>query len=218
MTDDRLAGMPTVPRDEEGGHSIEGDASAHLEDLVVEELPAFAPLTLAANTEPIEMVGQHLRMTGMMPIGQFRRISDFLNNQPGLIALRDATILRRNGEPTKVRAESIWVTPDEVTLVGQQQGPAESNDDLRISKIPVPLVVVTPGHTLTGEVYINAEADLAIFIESPSPAFIPMTDVRTRSLADRRVVARFSFALLNRRHIVAATQLAPGMIRGREVL
>jgi hypothetical protein len=80
------------------------------------------------------------------------------------------------------------------------------------------LVVVTPGHTLTGEVYINAEADLAIFIESPSPAFIPMTDVRTRSLADRRVVARFSFALLNRRHIVAATRLLPGMIRGREVL
>jgi hypothetical protein len=57
-----------------------------------------------------------------------------------------------------------------------------------------------------------------VFIESPSPAFIPLTDVRTRSLADRRVVSRYGFAMLNRRHIVAATELQPGMVPGRTVL
>jgi hypothetical protein len=45
-----------------------------------------------------------------------------------------------------------------------------------------------------------------------------MTDVRTRSLADRRVISRYCFALLNRRHLVAATELQPGMLRGRAVL
>ena len=45
-----------------------------------------------------------------------------------------------------------------------------------------------------------------------------MTDVRTRSLADRRVISRYSFALLNRRHIVAATEMQPGMVRGRGVI
>jgi hypothetical protein len=48
--------------------------------------------------------------------------------------------------------------------------------------------------------------------------WIPMTDVRTRSLADRRVISRYGFALINRRHIVAATELQPGMVRGRSVL
>ena len=64
-----------------------------------------------------------------------------------------------------------------------------------------------------------AEADLSVFIESAHPAFVPMTDVRTRSLADRRVISRYAFALLNRRHIVAATELLPGMApAGRSVL
>jgi hypothetical protein len=45
-----------------------------------------------------------------------------------------------------------------------------------------------------------------------------MTDVRTRSLADRRIVSRYPFALLNRRHIVAATEAAPGTLTDRRVL
>jgi hypothetical protein len=77
---------------------------------------------------------------------------------------------------------------------------------------------VTPGHTLTGEIYLNPEAELASFIESTYPPFIPMTDLRARSLADRRITSRYAFALLNRRHIVAATGLQPGMLLGRGVL
>jgi hypothetical protein len=66
---------------------------------------------------------------------------------------------------------------------------------------------------------VSRDADIArCFIESPSPTFIAMTDVRTRSLADRQVTTRYDFAVLNRRHVVAATQLLPGMTRGREVL
>ena len=45
------------------------------------------------------------------------------------------------------------------------------------------------------------------------PAFIPMTEVRTRSLADRRIITRYGFAVLNRRHIVAATGMPAGMTR-----
>jgi hypothetical protein len=135
------------------------------------------------------------------------------------VPVREATILRRTGEPTSVRTDSIWVAPQEVTLFAQTQGQAsQSASDLQVPKVAVPLVVVTPGHTLTGEVYITPDADIARFIESPSPTFIAMTDVRTRSLADRRVTTRYEFAVLNRRHIVAATQLLPGMTRGREVL
>ena len=156
-----------------------------------------------------------------MRLGYFRRISDFLNNHDGLIELGDATILRRNGDPTKVRTPSIWLSPTEVTLVGQRHGdtPTETPSDLRITKAARSLIVVTPGHTLTGQVYVMPDATLSVFIESSDPVFIPMTDIRTRSLADRRIIARYEFGLLNRRHIVAATELLPGMApSGRGVL
>ena len=78
--------------------------------------------------------------------------------------------------------------------------------------------MVTPGHTLTGAVHLNEEAVLSAFIELRDPMWIPMTDVRTRSLADRRVISRYGFTLINRRHIVAATELASGLVRGRGVL
>ena len=57
-----------------------------------------------------------------------------------------------------------------------------------------------------------------VVLEPRDPMWIPMTDVRTRSLADRRVISRYGFTLVNRRHIVAATELAAGLVRGRAVL
>jgi len=200
--------------------AIDGDASTHLEELVVGALPSFDAAEQPGQAVAIELVGPHLRLAGSVGIGNFRRLSDFLNHHVGLIELHDATILRRNGEPTKVTTRSIWISPTEVTIVGQHEGAAAepSSPDFIVPKVPRGLIVVTPGHTLTGQVYITSEAQLSSFIESTDPAFIPMTDVRTRSLADRRIITRYPFAMLNRRHIVAATELQPGMVAGRSVL
>ena len=62
-----------------------------------------------------------------------------------------------------------------------------------LEKQPFRLIVVTPGHTLTGDVHLTSEAILSAFLESRSPVWIPMTDVQTRSLADRRVISRYEF-------------------------
>jgi hypothetical protein len=198
---------------------VDGDAATHLEALGFGAV-APAPPTVGVEGLPIELVGQHLRLSGTVILGFHRRLSDFVNNHEGLIAIRDVTVLRRNGDPTRVTSPSFWVSPEEVTLIGQ----ATDVDEREIPglefmrKRAFHLIVVTPGHTLTGEVHLSPEAILAAFIESPSPAWIPMTDVRARSLADRRVISRYGFALLNRRHIVAATELQPGMVKGRGVL
>jgi hypothetical protein len=208
--------------EESDGRSVEGDASVHLEELVVGQLPESGMgvgVVQAGQAVEVELVGPYLRMSGALNIGQFRRVSDFLNNQEGLLSLRAATILRRSGEATNVRAESIWVAPHDLTLIGLSEPPAAQPEvGLQVPKVPVALIVVTPGHTMTGEVYISPEADLGLFIVSPSPSFIPMTDVRTRSLADRRITSRFPFALLNRRHMVATTQLLSGMGRVGQLL
>ncbi len=198
---------------------VDGDAASYLEELVFEEHLA-AERGEAAEGFLIELVGPHLRLAGSVQIGYHRRLSDFINNHDGLMKLHDARVLRRNGDPTKVTAASIWVSPAEVTLIGQESDSEASEADSTFvtPKRAHQLIVVTPGHTITGEVHLNLEATVAAFIESPDPVWIPMTDVRTRSLADRRVISRYEFALVNRRHIVAATELQPGMIRGRSVL
>ena len=97
---------------------VDGDAATHLEALVFGAV-APAPPTAGAEGLPIELVGQHLRLSGTVIIGFHRRLTDFVNNHDGLIQLRDVTVLRRNGDPTKVTSPSIWVSPDEVTLIGQ---------------------------------------------------------------------------------------------------
>jgi hypothetical protein len=208
---------PEVP--EQDDDIVDGDAATHLEALVRAAV-APAPATTGADGLPIELVGQHLRLSGTVIIGLHRRLSDFVNNHEGLIQIRDVTVLRRNGDPTKVTSPSFWVSPEEVTLIGQATDVDEretGGPEFR-RKRSFQLIIVTPGHTLTGEVHLNPEAILAAFIESPSPQWIPLTDVRTRSLADRRVISRYGFALVNRHHIVATTELQPGMVRGRGVL
>lgn len=209
-----------VPAAPEFGHGvIDGDAATYLEALVFDELLS-QPLAPSEGGLPIEMVGQHLRLSGSVRTGFHRRLSDFFNNHEGLIRLEGVTILRRNGDPTKVTTPSIWVSPEEVTLIGQHADPSahETSQEWLVEKRAHSLIVVTSGHTLTGDVHINPEAKLDAFIESPSPQWIPLTDVRTRSLADRRVISRYEFALLNRHHIVAATEMQPGMITSRSVL
>lgn len=199
----------------------DGDASRHLEELLVGPLQPMIREPVQGTAIQMELIGPHLRLAGLMGIGHFQRLSDFVNHHEGLLELRDATVLRRNGDPTRVTTPSIWVSPDEVTLMGQaveDRADADVGQEMHIDKVVHTLIVITPGHTLTGNVHIPEGAELARYIESPEPLFIPMTDVRTRSLADRRIISRYAFALLNRRHMVAATELQEGMIPGRTVL
>jgi hypothetical protein len=197
----------------------DGDAAIHLVDILASAGPVEAASgTAGIPTLKVEMVGPNLRVAGNVLLGRFSRLSDLLNNHVGLVEIRDASVLYRDGTPTRVVTPSLWVNLTEVTLVGQIDDPrlSSSSPEFRIVKEAHPLVVVTPGYTLTGEVYLSVGAELAAFIESDYPPFVPMTDVRTRSLADRRVVTRYDLGLLNRRHIVAATSLLPGMdLRGR---
>ncbi|MFI5254944.1 MAG: hypothetical protein ACHQ15_05760 [Candidatus Limnocylindrales bacterium] len=196
---------------------VDGDAATHLEALVRGPLE-LAPHEAPAEGVPIELVGEHLRLSGTLMLGLYRRLSDFANNHEGLFQLHDVTVLRRNGDPTSVTSSGIWVNPEEVTLIGQMadvdQPEATSHEYQR--KRVSPVILVTTGHTITGEIHLVAGAVLSAFIESRSPMWIPMTDVRTRSLADRRVISRYGFALVNRRQIVAATALQRGMhfVRG----
>jgi hypothetical protein len=165
--------------------------------------------------ETIELVGPHLRVCGEISLLKFSRLSDLVNHNRGYIRLRDARLLRRNGEPTNLVVQELMVNQDEVTFIGQTAeeissaptGDAGGMDRPLMERVPRQLVIFTPGHTLTGTIRLFAETEIGNFVDTPDPRFIAMVDVTARSLADRRVISHFGLALVNRTQIAAASLL-----------
>jgi hypothetical protein len=155
----------------------------------------------------VEIVGPHLRITGRLELGTFRRVTDLVNSNIGLFRLRDARVLLRDGQSANLAVGDLWVSPNEVTVIAEMETRREprSKDGAYIPKTSTALAIVTPGHTLTGRIYAPPEASLEVFLQSPEPAFLPMTDLRVRSLIDRQVEADYPFALVSRRHLIAAS-------------
>lgn len=163
--------------------------------------------------EMIELVGPHLRVSGEISLLRFTRLSDLINHTIGFVKLTGAQLLRRNGDPTGLIVPELMVNPDEITFVGQKEGDVSSAQTGQIggmdrplmARVPRELVIFTAGHTLTGTIYLFSETDIATFVDSPDPRFVPMTTVTARSLADRRVISHFGLVLVNRTQITAAS-------------
>ena len=205
------------------GTSPSEDAAVQLEEIFGDQ--TLAPLEDHAPqgaSRLVELIGPHLRLRGTLGLGYHRRLTDVLNSQSGMLRITDAIVLRRNGDATRVSLPDLWIAPPEVTLIADiesaDQESSPGSPDLVIKKVPVRLILVTPGHTINGTVFTPEGAQLSVFVESPDPAFVPMTDVDTRSLADRRVRAHYTFAALNRRHIVAASAMPEDLLEVRRTL
>ena len=167
--------------------------------------------------EDIEILGPHLRVSGTVNLGRFPRLSDLVNRSPGYLHLREARLLQRNGDPTNLTMRELLVNRDEITFVGQRTGAARSVLEQQSGRprdfgaSPVPklyrrFVVFTPGHIITGDVYVFDESTLASFVESADPRFAPMVNVAARSLADRRVISHFELLLVNKTQMTAAAE------------
>ncbi len=165
--------------------------------------------------ENIELVGPHLRVAGKISLLRFSRLSDLVNHGRGYVRLTDARLLRRNGEPTNLVVPELMVNQDEITFIGQNQeeistapaGRTDGMDRPLMERTARQLVIFTPGHTLTGTVFLFSETDVVSFVDSPDPRFVPMVKVTARSLADRRVISHFALVLINRTQMTAASLL-----------
>ena len=170
------------------------------------------------RAEPIELVGTNLRLTGTIDIGRFTRLSDLINASSGYLRVSDARLLNRNGEPTNLVLPELMVDQDEVSFIAQAEptAPAAGSGTSFIdpgfggsveSREPRSFVMFTPGHTVTGQVHVFGATDLAGFVDSTDPRFVPVTDVTTQSLADRRIVSHYQFVLINRTQMIAASEI-----------
>jgi hypothetical protein len=168
--------------------------------------------------EAIELVGTNLRLTGVINIGRFARLSDLINASSGYLRVRDAQLLRRNGDPTNLVLPELMVDQDEISFIGQQHTavPEEGAGGGFVepgfgstaeSRQAREFVLFTPGHTVTGQVHVFGQTDIAAFVDTTDPRFVAVTNVTTRSLADSRIVSRYDLILINRTQMIAASEV-----------
>jgi hypothetical protein len=177
-----------------------------------------AAFATPGRNEAVELVGTHLRLTGDIALGRFARLSDLINASSGYVKVRNARLLRRNGDPTSLVLPELMVDQDEISFIAQGQSlPPEPGSgigfiepnfgpDIEMRKARE-FVMFTPGHTVTGKVHVFGESDLAGFVDATDPRFVPVTSVTTRSLADRRIISHYQFILINRTQMIAASEV-----------
>lgn len=168
--------------------------------------------------EPVELVGTHLRLTGVISLGRFSRLTDLINASSGYLRIRDTRLLRRNGDPTNLVLPELMVDQDEISYIAETHpAPPEPGSGagfvepgfgvLAEPRKPREFVIFTPGHTVTGRVHVFGDTDIGAFVDTTDPRFVPVTDVTTRSLADRRIVSHYEFLLINRTQMIAAAEV-----------
>jgi hypothetical protein len=182
--------------------------------MVWNDLSDAAPV---GRDEPVELVGTNLRLTGEVALGRFSRLTDLINASRGYIRVRDARLLRRNGEPTSLVLAELMVDQDEISFIAQPQAEVPEpgaavgfiepvfGGDIEARQARE-FVMFTPGHTVTGMVHIFGQTDLAGFVDATDPRFVPVTEVTTRSLSDRRIISHYDFVLINRTQMIAAAE------------
>jgi hypothetical protein len=172
----------------------------------------------APVTTRVQLIGTHLRAEGSVDLGQFARLSDYVNLLEGFFTIHDVVLLSRLGGPTRITFPDFRVRLDDIAIVGQAVDEHVHSDDRMIHKQRRRLVLTTGAHIIYGYAHMHEEAALTAFVDSTDPQFMPMTNVRVRWLADRRLAGRFPFALIHRRAIIGvATEVSSGLtlLRGR---
>ena len=169
---------------------------------------AFTDEEEAGTEQYIELIGSNLWVAGMVNLGRFRRVSDFVNIVQGYMLIKDVVVLTRTGDATRLTLPELRVLPDDIAVVAQlgddhgAPSSPEAAGGLVIEKRRQRLVVLTRTHIVDGDVFIHGDGSLMAFVDASDPKFIPMTDVRVRWVSDRKLAAKYPFALLQRSQIL----------------
>ena len=171
---------------------------------------AFGEEGAGGGVQYIELIGSDLWVAGMVDLGRFRRISDFVNLAQGYMVIRDVVVLTRTGDATRLTLPELRVLPDDIAVVAQlgdhetqpSNEAAGGEAGLAVERRRQRLVVLTRTHIVDGDVYIHGDSTIMAFVDATDPKFIPMSDVRVRWVSDRKLAARYPFALLQRSRIL----------------
>jgi hypothetical protein len=141
----------------------------------------------------------------MVDLGRFRRVSDYVNVLDGYLRLIDAVVLARSGEVTRLAMPEMRIRPDDIAVVGQlsdEHVKASSEEGVFIAKRAQEVILMTRSHIVSGNVFIHGDGSIVAFVDASDPKFFPMEDVTVRWISDRRVAARYPFALIQRKEVL----------------
>jgi len=153
----------------------------------------------------LEIIGSQLWVAGVVDLGRFRRVSDFVNLTQDYMILKDVIVLTRTGDATRLAIPELRILSDDIAVVGQlgdDKAPASTDPTIFVEKTTQRLVVLTRTLMIDGDIFIHGEGSIMAFVEATDPKFIPMQNVRVRWLSDRRLAARFPFAMVQRSQIL----------------
>ena len=169
------------------------------------------------SSHRIELIGSQLRATADLEVPATQRVSDYFGLLQGFCRVSDLVLLTHLGKPSRIRLQEARIRLDDIAVVGESRQcscsdtrPAETLRALFVPKRPHRLVVMTPDHLIYGDTHLAQNGSLTAFIDAEHPRFVPMTNVRVRWLADRRLASRYNFALLQRSHIIGFELQADG--------
>lgn len=166
---------------------------------------AFGDDDEGGGDQYVEMIGSQLWVAGTVNLGRFRRVSDFVNIVQGYLIMHDVVVLTRTGESTRLTLPELRVLPDDIAVVGQVSVDGSSGSasgSTLIEKRVQRLVLLTRSHLIDGDVFIHGDGSIMSFVDATDPKFIPMTEVRVRWVSDRKLAARYPFALVQRSQIL----------------
>jgi len=169
--------------------------------------PLAAPSLLVASgaSERVELLAANMLVRGSLVLGAFGRVSDCLNLQQGLLALRDVEIVSPRHRTLAGPVPTLTIFRERVYVVGQRQtgGSSAAHPESVIPKRRRQITFVLPGTVAHGSVHLPIDGSLSAFLESRDPAFVPMSDVEVVA-ASGEPIARYAFALVNRAAVIAA--------------
>jgi hypothetical protein len=174
----------------------------------------------AGLDEAIELFGTDLRVSCVISLGRFPRLTDLFSSFDGFFRVRDARVLAGDGTAIGEPRPELMVNQAVISFIAEPDAPlrepgtgstfdefgAGGNLAERRTRR---FELFTTGYSLSGSVYLFGETSLSAFVDSTHPHFIPINDVTVRSL-DRGDVSRYPFVLLNRSHMTAAAELDGG--------
>ncbi|MDP9467564.1 MAG: hypothetical protein M3P32_02320 [Chloroflexota bacterium] len=165
----------------------------------------FQPGLATGPSLAVELVSSHARIGGSVNLAAYTRLSDLLNFHDEVLTVHDGVVLNRTGIPTADAAPALDVRLEGLTIVIDRSDWVPPQDPDTIEKTPHRMLAVTQGHVITGTFFIYPGAEPVAYLQAKEPHWVPVTDVRLRSLVDRRIKFSAGFAVLNRRSVIATT-------------
>ena len=169
----------------------------------------FNPAAQGGPRIELELIASHARFSGTVTLGAYSRVSDLLNFHDEVLSVADGTVLNPVGERSADAVPQLDIRLSDLTLVIDRSNyvPPPAAAEERVEKKSHRLLAVTDAYVITATFFIYEGAEAIPYLRAAEPHWIPVTEVKMRSLLDREVEIDADFAVLHRKPILATSVL-----------